>query len=63
LKKIQQELDVLLKLQQDDLGMGSTYLGPTGSQMGKKETIADTARVLSRMYDGIEFRGFSEQAS
>jgi ornithine carbamoyltransferase len=45
-----------------DLGMGSTYLGPTGSQMGKKETVADTARVLSRMYDGIEFRGFSEQA-
>src|SRR5574344_253181 len=43
-----------------DLGMGSTYLGPTGSQMGKKESIADTARVLARMYDGIEFRGFSE---
>ena len=37
-----------------DLGMHCTYLGPTGSQMGKKESIADTARVLSRMYDGIE---------
>lgn len=43
-----------------DLGMHVTYLGPTGSQMGKKETIADTARVLSRMYDGIEYRGFSQ---
>ena len=41
-----------------DLGMGVTYLGPTGSQMGKKESIADTARVLARMYDGIEYRGF-----
>lgn len=45
-----------------DLGMASTYLGPTGSQMGKKESVADTARVLARMYDGIEFRGFSEDA-
>ena len=43
-----------------DLGMHVTYLGPTGSQMGKKETIADTARVLCRMYDGIEYRGFSQ---
>lgn len=43
-----------------DLGMSSTYLGPTGSQLGKKETIADTARVLSRMYDGIEYRGFGQ---
>ena len=43
-----------------DLGMHSTYLGPTGSQMGKKESIADTARVLSRMYDGIEYRGFDQ---
>jgi ornithine carbamoyltransferase len=43
-----------------DLGMGSTYLGPTGSQIGKKETIADTARVLSRMYDGIQYRGFKQ---
>jgi len=44
-----------------DLGMGVTYLGPTGSQMGKKESIADTARVLGRMYDGIEYRGFSQE--
>ena len=44
-----------------DLGMGVTYLDPTGSQIGKKETIADTARVLSRMYDGIEYRGFGQQ--
>ena len=43
-----------------DLGMGVTYLGPTGSQMGKKESIADTARVLARMYDGIEFRGYDQ---
>lgn len=43
-----------------DLGMHSTYLGPTGSQMGKKESIADTARVLGRMYDGIEYRGFGQ---
>ena len=43
-----------------DLGMGVTYLGPTGSQMGKKETIADTARVLAGMYDGIEYRGFGQ---
>ena len=41
--------------------MGVTYLGPTGSQMGKKETIADTARVLTRMYDGIEYRGFDQE--
>ena len=43
-----------------DLGMHVTYLGPTGSQMGKKETIKDTARVLSSMYDGIEYRGFGQ---
>ena len=43
-----------------DLGMGSTYLGPTGSQIGKKESIADTARVLSGMFDGIEYRGFGQ---
>ena len=43
-----------------DLGMGSTYLGPTGSQIGVKESIADTARVLGRMYDGIEYRGFDQ---
>ena len=44
-----------------DLGMSVTYLGPSGSQMGKKESIADTARVLSRMYDGIEYRGFGQE--
>ena len=43
-----------------DLGMEVTYIGPTGSQMGKKETIADTARVLTRMYDGIEYRGWAQ---
>ncbi len=43
-----------------DLGMGVTYLDPTGSQMGHKESIADTARVLSRIYDGIEYRGFDQ---
>ena len=43
-----------------DLGMGVTYLDPTGSQMGHKESIADTARVLSRLYDGIEYRGFDQ---
>ena len=43
-----------------DLGMSVTYLGPSGSQMGKKESIADTARVLGRMYDGIEYRGFDQ---
>ena len=43
-----------------DLGMSVTYLGPSGSQMGKKESIADTARVLARMYDGIEYRGFAQ---
>ena len=43
-----------------DLGMQATYIGPTGSQLGKKETIADTARVLCRMYDGIEYRGFEQ---
>ena len=44
-----------------DLGMGVTYLDPTGSQIGKKETIADTARVLASMYDGIEYRGFGQE--
>ena len=43
-----------------DLGMGVTYLDPTGSQIGKKESIADTARVLGRMYDGIEYRGYGQ---
>ena len=44
-----------------DLGLGVTYLDPAGSQMGKKESIPDTARVLGRMYDGIEYRGFRQQ--
>ncbi len=43
-----------------DLGMTATYLGPSGSQMGKKESIADTARVLGRMFDGIEYRGYGQ---
>ena len=43
-----------------DLGMSATYIGPTGSQLGKKETVADTARVLTRIYDGIEYRGFDQ---
>lgn len=45
----------------NDLGMGVTYLDPGSSQMGKKESIEDTARVLGRMYDGIEYRGFSQE--
>lgn len=44
-----------------DLGMGTTYLDPTGSQIGKKESIADTARVLAGMYEGIEYRGFEQE--
>ena len=44
-----------------DLGMGVTYLDPTGSQIGKKESIKDTARVLGRMFDGIEYRGFEQE--
>ena len=44
-----------------DLGMGCTYLDPSGSQIGKKESIADTAGVLGRMYDGIEYRGFGQE--
>ena len=43
-----------------DLVMHVTYLDPTGSQIGKKESIADTARVLGRLYDGIEYRGFGQ---
>ena len=43
-----------------DLGMGVTYLDPSGSQIGKKESIADTARVLGRMFDGIEYRGYGQ---
>lgn len=44
-----------------DLGMGSIYLDPSGSQIGKKESIADTARVLSGMFDGIEYRGYGQE--
>ena len=44
-----------------DLGMHATYLDPTASQFGKKESVADTARVLGRMYDGIEYRGFGQE--
>ncbi|MCI8791793.1 MAG: ornithine carbamoyltransferase [Eubacterium sp.] len=44
-----------------DLGMGVTYLDPKGSQIGKKESIADTARVLGRMFDGIEYRGYGQE--
>jgi ornithine carbamoyltransferase len=44
-----------------DLGMGVTYLDPGSSQMGKKESIEDTARVLGRMYDGIEYRGYAQE--
>ena len=44
-----------------DMGMGTTYLDPTGSQIGKKESIEDTARVLGRMFDGIEYRGFGQE--
>jgi len=44
-----------------DQGAGVTYLGPSGSQMGKKESMKDTARVLGRMYDGIEYRGYDQE--
>lgn len=44
-----------------DLGMGSTYLDPKASQIGKKESIKDTARVLGRMFDGIEYRGYGQE--
>ena len=44
-----------------DLGMGTTYLDPAGSQIGKKESIADTARVLGRMFEGIEYRGYGQE--
>jgi ornithine carbamoyltransferase len=44
-----------------DMGMGTTYLEPASSQIGKKESIADTARVLGRMYEGIEYRGFGQE--
>ena len=44
-----------------DLGIGTTYLDPTGAQIGKKESIADTARVLGSMYEGIEYRGYGQE--
>src|SRR5210317_616719 len=44
-----------------DQGAGVTYLGPSGSQIGHKESMKDTARVLGRMYDGIEYRGFTQE--
>ena len=44
-----------------DLGVGTTYLDPKGSQIGNKESIADTARVLGRMYEGIEYRGYGQE--
>ena len=44
-----------------DMGMGTTYLDPSGSQIGKKESIEDTARVLGRMFDGLEYRGFGQE--
>ena len=44
-----------------DLGMGVTYLDPSASQIGRKESIADTARVLSSIYDGIEYRGYGQE--
>ena len=44
-----------------DLGMSAVYLDPSGSQIGKKESIADTARVLGRMFDGIEYRGYGQE--
>lgn len=72
--KVLQDKNVVLLFQKDstrtrcafevgamDLGMGVTYLGPNGSQMNKKESVKDTARVLGRMYDGIEFRGYKQE--
>ena len=44
-----------------DQGASVTYLGPSGSQIGQKESMKDTARVLGRMYDGIEYRGYGQQ--
>ncbi len=61
MKKLQQEHDVPLKLLHYDQGANVTYLGPTGSQIGHKESMKDTARVLGRMYDGIEYRGFGQK--
>lgn len=72
--KLLQDKNVVLLFQKDstrtrcafevgalDLGMGVTYLGPNGSQMNKKESVKDTARVLGRFYDGIEFRGYKQE--
>ena len=56
-----EEIEYFLQLAAHDMGMGVTYLDPQGSQIGKKESIADTARVLGRMYDGIEYRGFEQE--
>ncbi len=50
-----------MKWQHMTLAWGTTYLDPTGSQIGKKESIEDTARVLGRMFDGIEYRGFGQE--
>ena len=61
MKKQVREHAARLKSQPHDLGMGVTYLDPSGSQIGKKESIADTARVLGRMFDGIEYRGFGQE--
>ena len=60
MKKLLLEQDVHLKLLDLTWGMGVTYLDPGSSQMGKKESIEDTARVLGRMYDGIEYRGYDQ---
>ena len=60
LKKDQHTHTLFFEVAAHDLGMGTTYLDPSGSQIGKKESIADTARVLGRMYDGIEYRGFEQ---
>ena len=60
MKKHQQEQDVLFEVAGHDLGMGVTFLNADSSQVGKKESIKDTARVLGRMYDGIEYRGFEQ---
>lgn len=60
MKRQAQEHAVPSRIAAHDLGIGVTYLDPSGSQIGKKESIADTARVLSRMYDGIEYRGYGQ---
>ncbi len=61
MKKPVPEHVVPLKWQHMTWEWDVTYLDPTGSQIGKKESIADTARVLGRMYDGIEYRGFGQE--